>query len=405
MTLPYDIYERTVGTEGTISYGGTFGPEMARFIQADLAYLAALIPGGGGVVTFNTRNGAVVLLSADVTDALTYTPLAPAAIGTTVQAYSAVLTTLAGASANGQSLITAANYAAMRTLLGLGSLALLSSINNSNWSGTGLSVANGGTGVATLAAHGVVIGAGTSAVAVTGTGAAGQVLTSNGAAADPTFQTPGTGGNVVGPGSATDGAPALFDGTSGVLLKNSTPTGTGNPVMQTSPSLVTPTLGVASATSVNKVALTAPATASTLTIADGKTLAASNSLTLAGTDSTTLTFPGVSCDIGYLNIPVNSQSAAYGLLAADAAKCIFHPIADNNARTFTIPANASVAYPVGTAITFANLINTVTIAITTDTMYLAGTGTTGSRTLAAYGVATALKVASTTWLISGVGLT
>ncbi len=56
-------------------------------------------------------------------------------------------------------------------------------------------------------------------------------------------------------------------------------------------------------------------------------------------------------------------------------------------------------------LTFVNLINTVTIAITTDTMYLAGDGATGSRTLAAYGVASAVKVASTTWIISGNGLT
>lgn len=51
-----------------------------------------------------------------------------------------------------------------------------------------VTVAQGGTGVATLAAHGVVIGNGTSAVAVTGAGTSGQVLTSNGASADPTFQ-------------------------------------------------------------------------------------------------------------------------------------------------------------------------------------------------------------------------
>lgn len=49
-------------------------------------------------------------------------------------------------------------------------------------------VAGGGTGVSTLAAHGVVLGNGTSAVAVTGAGTAGQVLMSNGASADPTFQ-------------------------------------------------------------------------------------------------------------------------------------------------------------------------------------------------------------------------
>jgi hypothetical protein len=61
-----------------------------------------------------------------------------------------------------------------------------------------------------------------------------------------------------------------------------------------SPTLVTPTLGVAAATSINKYTFTAPATGSTLTIVDGKTLTASNSLTLAGTDATTMTFPGTS---------------------------------------------------------------------------------------------------------------
>lgn len=51
------------------------------------------------------------------------------------------------------------------------------------------------------------------------------------------------------------------------------------------------------ATSVNKVAITAPATGATLTIAEGKTLTASNSLTLAGTDATTMTFPTTSATV------------------------------------------------------------------------------------------------------------
>lgn len=65
----------------------------------------------------------------------------------------------------------------------------------------------------------------------------------------------------------------------------------------TNPTMVTPTLGVASATSVNKVAITAPATSATLTIANGKTLTASNSITLAGTDATTMTFPSTDASI------------------------------------------------------------------------------------------------------------
>lgn len=110
--------------------------------------------------------------------------------------------------------------------------------------------------------------------------------------------------------------------------------------------------------------------------------------------------------VGYLNIPQNSQSAAYTLVLADAGKHILHPSTDANARTFTIPANSSVAYPIGTAITFVNMTSqVVTIAITTDTMYLSSAGTTGSRSLAQYGSATALKITSTSWIISGSGLT
>lgn len=104
-------------------------------------------------------------------------------------------------------------------------------------------------------------------------------------------------------------------------------------------------------------------------------------------------------------MPANSKSADYTTVASDAGKTIIHPITDNNARTFTIDSNANVAFPVGTVITFINMINTVTIAITSDTLYQAGDGSTGSRTLAAYGVATAIKVTSTSWIISGNGLT
>ena len=110
--------------------------------------------------------------------------------------------------------------------------------------------------------------------------------------------------------------------------------------------------------------------------------------------------------VGFRNIPQNSQSAAYTLVLADSGKHIFHPVGDNNARTFTIPANSSVAYPIGTALTFVNMaVANVTIAITTDTLILSPAGTTGSRTLATNGSATCIKITSTSWLISGSGLT
>lgn len=189
-----------------------------------------------------------------------------------------------------------------------------------------------------------------------------------------------------------------------------------------SPTFVAPILGNATCTTLNKLTLTTPATGATLTIADGKTLTASSSLTLAGVDGKTLTvdnsielagtdgtmmiFPPASASVGYLNVPSNPQSTAYTTVLADSGKSIDHPAADTNARTYTIDSNANVPYPVGTCISFSNMTaNVVTIAIASDTMYLAGTGSTGSRSLAQYGVATARKLTSTTWLISGTGLT
>jgi hypothetical protein len=74
-------------------------------------------------------------------------------------------------------------------------------------------------------------------------------------------------------------------------------TGSGALVFATSPTLVTPTLGVATATSINKVTITAPATNAVLTIADGKTLTVNNSITFAGTDATTMTLPSTNATI------------------------------------------------------------------------------------------------------------
>ncbi len=106
--------------------------------------------------------------------------------------------------------------------------------------------------------------------------------------------------------------------------------------------------------------------------------------------------------IGYRGAPQNSQSAAYTTVLLDAGKSIFHPVGDNNARTFTIDSNANVAYPIGTIIEFLNMAAAnVTIAITSDTLTLIPAGTTGSRTLAQYGRASAEKITSTGWIISG----
>lgn len=164
-------------------------------------------------------------------------------------------------------------------------------------------------------------------------------------------------------------------------------------------------VGVSTSSLLNGLVITA--TTGTFTLASGKTFTVNNTITISGTDGVTYTLPGETSDIGYRNIPQNSQSAAYTCVLADAGKHILHPSADTTARTFTIPANSSVAYAIGTVLTFINQASggTITIAIITDTMRLAGAGTTGSRTLAANGIATAIKITSTEWIISGTNLT
>lgn len=96
-------------------------------------------------------------------------------------------------------------------------------------------------------------------------------------------------------------------------------TGSGALVLATSPTLVTPVLGVAAATSINKLAITTPATSATLAIADGKTLTVSNTMTLTGTDST--------------SYDLDSIGSAVTLLTAVATT-------SGTSKNFNIPAGA-----------------------------------------------------------------
>lgn len=188
------------------------------------------------------------------------------------------------------------------------------------------------------------------------TGSSGQFLRSNGSGSAPTWST--------------------------VTLPSGTIVGTTDTQTLTNKTLTTPILsGTASGTTAGAIGYSS----GTLSFGDGTN----------------------QYEVGYKNIPQVSTSTAYTCVLSDAGKHILHPSSDTTARTFTIPANSSVAYPIGTAITFINQsgAGTITIAITTDTMRLAGAGTTGSRTLAANGIATAIKITSTEWIISGTNLT
>lgn len=126
----------------------------------------------------------------------------------------------------------------------------------------------------------------------------------------------GNGGKVVGVNSG------------GTALEALTTTGTGSGVRATSPTLVTPTIGVATATSVNKVTITAPATSATLTLSNGSTLATSggHSLTLTTTGSTNVTLP----TSGTL---LSSTGSVSNLLGGAAGKIPYQSAADTTGFT------------------------------------------------------------------------
>lgn len=120
--------------------------------------------------------------------------------------------------------------------------------------------------------------------------------------------------------------------------------------------------------------------------------------------SGTITSGGVAVALSAMT--QNSQSGNYTTVLGDAGNSVFHPTGAGAGDVFTIAANASVSYPIGTMIEFINwAVDTVSIAIAGgDTLRWLGIGSTGTRTLAQYGKAVAEKIAATEWAISGIGL-
>lgn len=141
-----------------------------------------------------------------------------------------------------------------------------------------------------------------------------------------------------------------------------------------------------------------------ITVGSGLSLSAgalAASLTLASAVAQSGT--PVATSVGFLGSPQIADQDDYTLALTDAGGHYYHVSA--TPHTLTIPANASVAFPIGTVIAIVNEdgAGDITLAITSDT--LRWTDQTGSRTIAANGTASLLKVTSTVWRLTGDGIT
>ena len=170
----------------------------------------------------------------------------------------------------------------------------------------------------------------------------------------------------------------------------------------TSTNATSTNLNVTTAVLTNLTSTNATSTNLNATTAVLTNLTSTNATTTNLTATTVLDAGTISASApGFRGLPQNAQTGAYTLALSDIGKQV-----SNTTGGWVIPANASVAFPVGAAVVlFNNSGSSQTVSITSDTLRLAGTATTGTRTVAQYGLVTCVKVASTTWVISGSGLT
>ncbi len=417
------------------------------------------------------------------------------AIGSDVQAYDADLAAIAGLTSaadtgiyftgsgtagtftltsTGRTLVGGANASAMRSTLGLGALAVLGTVNNGDWSGTALAVANGGTG-ATIAATarsnlGLAIGSDVQAYSANLAALAALSTTdkfyylsaantwtavtigSGLSFSGGTLSSSGGGGGLVAANNLSDvanaataranlgltistdvqaydgdlAALAALSGTNTIYYRSGTnawsavTVGTGlsfsGGTLQTSGTMIGSNnlseittaatartnlgLGTAATQNTGTSGAAIPFLNGTNTWGLPQTFSSLATFSL-GADMTPAATPSTTA-VGYLGSPINTQNNAYTTVMSDAGKTLYHTSA--TPHTFTIDSNANVAYPIGTIIAFENEngAGALTIAITADTLRWGSS--TGSRTLAANGSATAQKMTATSWRLNGSGL-
>jgi hypothetical protein len=108
---------------------------------------------------------------------------------------------------------------------------------------------------------------------------------------------------------------------------------------------------------------------------------------------------------GYVGIPqVVLSSGNLTLSKAHAGKHIY---VTGSGQTITIPANSLVPFEIGSGIVIINSSSVTTFINiqSTDTLRLASSGNLGQRTIGPWGIATIVKITSTSWIITGNGVT
>ncbi len=134
----------------------------------------------------------------------------------------------------------------------------------------------------------------------------------------------------------------------------------------------------------------------------GTTLSVTGNATISGT--TTITDSGGGQQTaGYLGVPFVTIGASHTFTLSDMGKA-YQPT--TSGLTFTIPANAVTAFPLGTVITIVCSGAGVTLAINSDTLewFRGGTQVAGTRTIAPYSIVTVFKRTTTEWDLTGNGI-